>query len=117
MQLRLFAMQVASSNASVQAERLPPTLAATKYHFQRCYLQIMKWQDRSNFLKPEESSWRLSSSQNMYLLIMIDASTSTRKYAEYGAGASAMAGASLSDAAAIGTVYPAALSAGCAKGR
>ena len=72
--VRAFTMRVASANAFVQAERLPPTLAAAKYHFYRCYFQIMKWQDTSNSLKPEEWGWRLSSSRNMYLPIMTDAS-------------------------------------------
>jgi len=69
-----FTMRVASAIAFVQAERLPPTLAATKYHFYRCYLQIMKWQDTSDSLKPEEWGLCLSSSRNMYLPIMTDAS-------------------------------------------
>ena len=47
-----------------------PAAAATKYHFYRFNLQIMKWQDTSNSLKPEEWGWRLSSPRNMYLPIM-----------------------------------------------
>ena len=72
--VRQFTMRVASAIAFVQAERLPPTLAAAKYHFYRCYLQIMKWQDTSDWRKPEEWGWHLSSSRNMYLPIMTDAS-------------------------------------------
>jgi len=74
LRVRSFTMRVASAIAFIQAEGLPPTLAVAKYHFYRCYLQIMKWQDTADSLKPKEWGWHLSSSRNMYLPIMTDAS-------------------------------------------
>ena len=54
----IFTKKVA--NAS---ERLPPTSAATRFHSQRVYFQIMVWMGMANEMNPTEWGWKKENDQ------------------------------------------------------
>ena len=54
-----FCRKAAKSKKTVQAESLPPTSAAAKYHSLRTYYQIHEWKGKAQTLQPNEWGWRL----------------------------------------------------------
>ena len=62
--------KVGSAKSFVNAERLPPTQSATKYHSLRSYYQICVWKCTESALNP--SSWGWSESNGVYVPITMD---------------------------------------------
>ena len=52
--------KLASKSKSVQAQSLPPTSSAAKYHSLRVYLQIREWKDSTKGINYEEWGWKLA---------------------------------------------------------
>lgn len=63
----IFIKKVATAQAFVTSERLPPTSPATRFHSQRVYFQIMVWMGMANEMIPTEWGWK----QETYQLIPI----------------------------------------------
>ena len=54
----IFIKKVATAQAFVTPERLPPTSPATKCHSQRVYFQVMVWMGMANEMNPTEWGWK-----------------------------------------------------------
>ena len=59
----IFTKRVATAEAFVTPERLPPTSPATSFHSQRVYFQIMVWMGKASEMSPIEWGWKLENDQ------------------------------------------------------
>ena len=59
----IFIKKVATAQAFVTLERLPPTSPATRFHSQRVYFQIMVWMRMANEMNPTEWGWKQENDQ------------------------------------------------------
>ena len=55
--------KVATAQAFVTPERLPPTSPATRFHSQRVYFQMMVWMGMANEINPTEWGWKKENDQ------------------------------------------------------
>ena len=59
----IFTNKVATAEAFVTPERLPPTSPATRFHSQRVYFQIMVWMGKANEMNPTKWGWKQENDQ------------------------------------------------------
>ena len=59
----IFIKKVATAQACVTPERLPPTSPATRFHSQRVYFQIVVWMGMTNEMNPTEWGWKQENDQ------------------------------------------------------
>ena len=60
---QIFIKKVATAQAFVNSERLPPTSPATGSHSQRVYFHIMVWVGMANEMNPTEWEWKQENDQ------------------------------------------------------
>ena len=59
----IFTKKVATAEAFITPERLPPTSPATRFHSQRVYFQIMVWMGKANEMNPTKWGWKQENDQ------------------------------------------------------
>ena len=66
--------KVATAQAFVTPERLPPPPLATRFRSQRVYFQIMVWMGMANEMNPTEWGWKQENDQLIPIMTQINAS-------------------------------------------